>query len=295
LKHNKDADCEAAWNVTTSANQKDPVLVQADAARQVPGRNLFSFDDIFHGHQSTVEVYRTVAKPVVDAVVTGRHGTVFAYGQTGSGKTHTMQGNSAEDHSATGHVVSFGIVQMAAIDMLEQMRRHGDEREYTLHAQFFEIYNEQVRDLLHSVKSTDYGDSSDRLKTCASTCSSSKGDLTVLTVREERGPDGKTSATVNAHKARVKSVHDIASILEQGNLNRACAATSMNAQSSRSHAIFRLTLESHAKDSMDARVRRSVLNLVDLAGSENTSQSGVTGIRKKEAGKINQRYVALEC
>jgi centromeric protein E len=265
----KTKEQEHAWKVTTTSPDAAPVLVQTDAGRQVPGRNLFRYDAVFQGSQSTSEVYQSLAKPVVDAVVTGRHGTVFAYGQTGSGKTHTMQGSHPEDHSC-GSEDAHGIVQLAAMDMLEQMER-GDDREYVLKAQFFEIYNEQVRDLLPS--------------------SDTKDDMTALTIREDKDRAGCTSVSVNAHQENVQSVADIEALLKRGNRNRSCGATSLNARSSRSHAIFRLTLESHSKDPTDAKVRKSVLNLVDLAGSENSAQAKITGIRKKEAGKINQRYV----
>jgi hypothetical protein len=42
-------------------------------------------------------------------------------------------------------------------------------------------------------------------------------------------------------------------------------------------------------DKTDQTMRVSVLNMVDLAGSENSQKAGVTGLRKREGGKINQR------
>lgn len=41
-----------------------------------------------------VQLYRSIAEPVVDSVLEGYNGTVFAYGQTGTGKTHTMHGDT---------------------------------------------------------------------------------------------------------------------------------------------------------------------------------------------------------
>lgn len=309
--HNNDNSL--AWNITTasthgisSPEQSQPVLVQADASRPVSGRNMFSFDHIFHGQQCTEEVYHTVAKPIVEQVMAGRHGTIFAYGQTGSGKTYTMQGASSTSNGVI-EVQSLGIVQLATRDILEFVQRQQQKetqrnnhqqqlrmphQEYKLSAQFFEVYNEQVRDLLVD------GDmpSPSRLRSGASTCSS-KGDISLITIRDDRGPNGTTMVTVNAHSEYIREWADIESILSRGNRNRACASTAMNTRSSRSHAIFRLTLErcwppsSTGLISNQPRTQQSVLNLVDLAGSENSSQSGVTGMRKKEAGKINQRYV----
>merc|ERR1719334_2411054 len=62
----------------------------------------------------------------------------------------------------------------------------------------------------------------------------------------------------------------------------------MNQHSSRSHAIFTITIES-----MDTgpdgkqRIRVGHLHLVDLAGSERQTKTGATGERLKEATKIN--------
>jgi centromeric protein E len=67
----------------------------------------------------------------------------------------------------------------------------------------------------------------------------------------------------------------------------------MNTHSSRSHAIFRLTVESKSKEDIengkDEIVRVSDFNLVDLAGSESVKMSNTSGIRLREGAKINQR------
>ena len=86
----------------------------------------------------------------------------------------------------------------------------------------------------------------------------------------------------------------------------------MNERSSRSHTIFRITVESRKRQERDGdnnsdddvsaasisddddddgegAVRISTLNLVDLAGSESVKHTGATGDRLKEGAKINQR------
>src|SRR5277367_3591703 len=62
----------------------------------------------------------------------------------------------------------------------------------------------------------------------------------------------------------------------------------MNEHSSRSHAIFTITVECSVRggDGMQ-HVRVGKLHLVDLAGSERQSKTGSTGQRLKEATKIN--------
>jgi hypothetical protein len=70
--------------------------------------------------------------------------------------------------------------------------------------------------------------------------------------------------------------------------------TKMNARSSRSHAIFTITVEqsSVGPDGKDA-VRMGKLNLVDLAGSERQSKTGAEGQRLVEATKINLSLTTL--
>ena len=55
--------------------------------------------------------------------------------------------------------------------------------------------------------------------------------------------------------------------LNQGNKNRAVGETNMNKDSSRSHLLFTLYLESACGDENDRKYVASRLNLVDLAGS----------------------------
>lgn len=62
----------------------------------------------------------------------------------------------------------------------------------------------------------------------------------------------------------------------------------MNVESSRSHAIFSITVESSELDESGSQhVKMGKLQLVDLAGSERQSKTQASGIRLKEATKIN--------
>ena len=89
-----------------------------------------------------------------------------------------------------------------------------------------------------------------------------------------------------------------------GEKSRNTAKTNMNEKSSRSHTIFRITLEStnrlnDADDTFDdteeegRQVTVSQLNLVDLAGSERAAQTGAGGIRLKEGCNINNSLMVL--
>ena len=60
----------------------------------------------------------------------------------------------------------------------------------------------------------------------------------------------------------------------------------MNEHSSRSHALFRLRLESRAKNDEDDVIRTAQINLVDLAGSERAASTGASGQTLKEGTHI---------
>ena len=103
------------------------------------------------------------------------------------------------------------------------------------------------------------------------------------------------------------------SLTQVGRKNRSVGATWMNQDSSRSHSVFTITIETADKEDSTATiastghtggggspadggkgtVRVGKLNLVDLAGSERQSKTGATGDRLKEATKINLSLSAL--
>lgn len=66
------------------------------------------------------------------------------------------------------------------------------------------------------------------------------------------------------HEEVVESVGRVRVLLDRGMSRRQTAATKMNDASSRSHTIFRMTIECKKQNSP---LRVSVLNFVDLAGA----------------------------
>jgi hypothetical protein len=84
----------------------------------------------------------------------------------------------------------------------------------------------------------------------------------------------------------VKSLEEMSACLERGSLCRATGSTNMNSQSSRSHAIFTITLEQRRKwdklEDCGEEYLCAKLHLVDLAGSERAKRTGADGARFKE-------------
>lgn len=272
---------EKAWSVqeqtenqTKTSLSSTTLVTQKGVVRKVPGRNVFAMDAVFDVGEETRTVYHEMVKPIVLSAANGQHGTVFVYGQTGSGKTFTMQGGDLDPFIGSRPK---GLIQMAAADLFDRIEATGT-RNWVIKASFFEVYNEEVRDLLVS-------DDNDSLSSsCSHSC------LPVLTIRE----DQSGNVRVKAHQEVVTSLKDVVRVLHKGNAHRACGATAKNSRSSRSHAIFRLHIESRSKslsDNDSNTVRTSILNLVDLAGSENGNTSSPA--RRREGCKINQSLLAL--
>ena len=75
----------------------------------------------------------------------------------------------------------------------------------------------------------------------------------------------------------VKSIPEMEQAMNFGTRNRKTASTKMNADSSRSHSIFTIYIETGEKVNGEQQIKAGKLNLVDLAGSERNSKTGATG------------------
>ena len=101
---------------------------------------MFTFDFAFDKSSSQRSIFDKCAREIVEFVIKGYNGTIFAYGQTGTGKTHTMQGGSnPEDHGITPR--SFRRI----FDFIKK----SEKTQYLVSASMFELYNEEVNDLLN--------------------------------------------------------------------------------------------------------------------------------------------------
>lgn len=78
--------------------------------------------------------------------------------------------------------------------------------------------------------------------------------------------------------------------MTEGNKSRTVAATNMNSESSRSHAVFSVVVTQILTDERTGVVGEKVsrLSLVDLAGSERAVKTGAVGERLKEGSNINK-------
>ncbi|CAK9797030.1 Centromere-associated protein E [Anthophora plagiata] len=229
-------------------------IVSTDPEMKRRGDGGFCFDHIFDVNTSNLDVFDTIVKPIVNASVNGFNGTVFAYGQTSSGKTYTMMGTAEEP----------GIIPLTIQYMFDAITNTMG-REFLLRVSYLEIYNEKVNDLLN------------------------KSGID-LKIKE----DGNGQVILKCKEEITNCPENVLSIMKKGDKNRRIGETNMNERSSRSHTIFRITIESReAGGDSDGAIQVSQLNLVDLAGSERARQTGATGERFKEGRHINMSLSTL--
>lgn len=144
--------------------------------------------------------------------------------------------------------------------------------EFLVTASYFEIYNELIFDLL---------DPTDRKKKPGN-----KGGLEI----KEHPVLGVY--VKGLQEMVVDNADKLQTLIDQGMKNRTVAATNMNADSSRSHSIFTITV--HQKDKSDeAKNVFAKINLVDLAGSERPKSTGASGAILKEGANINKSLSEL--
>uniref|UniRef100_A0A915BGU3 Kinesin-like protein unc-104 n=2 Tax=Parascaris univalens TaxID=6257 RepID=A0A915BGU3_PARUN len=227
----------------------------------------FAFDHCFYSTDSNDpsyadqdEVFKHIGSGVLNNAFCGYNACIFAYGQTGSGKSYSMMGTKE----------SPGIIPRLCNAIFERIEEATCETlAFKVEVSYMEIYNERVRDLLDPKKSTKN-----------------------LKVREHKilGPmvDGLSVLAVS-------SFEQIASLIEEGNKSRTVAATNMNAESSRSHAVFNIRLTQALTDLENGFTgeKMSKISLVDLAGSERAQKSGAVGKRLEEGGNINKSLTTL--
>ena len=109
-----------------------------------------------------------------------------------------------------------------------------------------------------------------------------------LNIREENN----SIRVVGLSETEVSDANETIHMLEMGSSNRMTGGTAMNEQSSRSHAIFTISLEQFNPNKGNDLVK-SKFHLVDLAGSERQSKTKAEGLRLKEGINIKLGLLAL--
>ncbi|XP_029007091.1 kinesin-like protein KIF21B isoform X11 [Betta splendens] len=260
----------------------------------------FTYDFVFDIDSEQQHIYQTCVYKLIDGCFEGYNATVFAYGQTGSGKTYTM---------GTGFDVTLsqqeqGIIPRAVHQLFEGIKSRrvraqetgSQPPEFKVSAQFLELYNEEILDLFDGARDPE-----------------SRSRKSNIKIHEDSSGSIYTTGVTSR---LVHSEEELLQCLKLGALSRTTASTQMNAQSSRSHAIFTIHLcqmrvcqqpqlngegESGEVNSVEStpitqpeyETLMAKFHFVDLAGSERLKRTGATGERAREGISINCGLLAL--
>ena len=213
-------------------------------------------------------VFEDLGRKIVGNSFQGYNCSLMAYGQTGSGKTYSMMGGKEAEQR--------GLIPRICAALFDRSVTNDDPNlSFKVEVSYLEIYAERIRDLLNPIKQR-----------------GPKRGIHGLRVREhpETGP-----YVEDLTQCAVTNFEELETLMMVGNKERTVAATNMNSESSRSHAVFTVVFtQTRYDDVTDMSTDRvSKVRLVDLAGSERVDHSGVTGVQLKEAANINKSLTTL--
>ncbi|CAG8534735.1 7754_t:CDS:2 [Funneliformis caledonium] len=198
--------------ITTSPYATNQIVVEGDK------RQTFHFDHVYPPETTQEEIYEKSVEHLISKFLEGFNVTILAYGQTSSGKTHTM--GTADNPSVPS--ISKGIIPRAMSTLFSNInsihQSKTDHRKITLFVSFIEIHNEDLIDLL--------GEGEEEERPPVLIREDSKGNIYWSGLQE----------------VKVTCVEEVINYLARGSQHRQVGATDMNAKSSRSHAIFSVTM-----------------------------------------------------
>ncbi|EAS07064.1 kinesin motor catalytic domain protein (macronuclear) [Tetrahymena thermophila SB210] len=245
----------------------------------------FKFDQVLDEQCSQNDLYeKNSIDQLIQKVIEGYHSTIFAYGQTGSGKTFSMEGFDYEMATDSNKkqvlkpIINYenldqqGIIPRTVHKLFEkiQIAHNKNERIYKVYLSYLQIYNEKIYDLLNT----------DQLK---------KNDGPGLKLRWNKKDQFQVENLLVFECSNLQEAYDM---LSKGIKNKIMASHKLNAQSSRSHCILTIKVDSISRLDPDNLISAK-LHLVDLAGSERQSQTGTEGQNFKECIEINKSLFTL--
>ncbi|KAG8065491.1 hypothetical protein GUJ93_ZPchr0004g40267 [Zizania palustris] len=160
-----------------------------------------------------------------------------------------------------------GITEYTVADIYDYIGKH-EERAFVLKFSALEIYNEVVRDLL-----------------------SAENSPLRLWDDAEKG-----TYVENLTEVVLRDWNHLKELISVCEAQRKTGETYLNENSSRSHQILKLTIESSAREFLGKDKSTTLVasvNFVDLAGSERASQALSAGARLKEGCHINRSLLTL--
>lgn len=184
------------------------------------------FTRVFDAHSHQNEVFEHSTAPMLKKFVDGDNCVLFAYGMTNAGKTHTIQGTSQNP----------GILPRLVSAILDQ-KIATSKSLWELHVSALEIYQDNIFDLLGKRREK-------------------------LSIRDGYGKVDVPKLSYHI----INSTQDAFKLMDVAASKRSKSSTFLNTGSSRSHAVYTLTLTRPSADGKE--IQSAQFQLVDLAGAE---------------------------
>ncbi|XP_068167604.1 uncharacterized protein si:dkey-96l17.6 [Antennarius striatus] len=231
------------------------------------GQREFQFDKVFSAEASQDDLFHDTSR-LIQSSIDGYNVCIFSYGQTGSGKTFTMVGDKEQKAP--------GIMPRSFKAMFDIIQENTTKFDFKVSAYMLELYNDRLQDLFVGLA----GESHSQPQ--------SHGQARRVEIKRNR--NGLVFAQ-GAETKEASSAQELYALFQKACTNRHISCTKMNVESSRSHLIVGIMVETRSLT--NGSVSTGKLSLVDLAGSERAAKTGAKDDQLKEANSINKSLSAL--
>ena len=221
-------------------------------------KGVFEYSKIFDEKASQKKVFTSPEiKNILDSLFLGFNGTIFTYGQTNAGKTYTMEGQNMNNPKNRGVMPrSIGYIFSTINETMKKQALEKEKNNLLFHSN--ENFNDKNIDEKNDDNTKDIDEKNDNNESKKNsftdfTVSVSYYEIYCEKVRDILNPNSdnmKLRETKNdgfvvqdLTEIICQTELEVLQILEKGKVNRATAATLMNAVSSRSHSIFCITIK----------------------------------------------------
>ena len=263
-----------------------PSAESTESSKHSSRAKEYEFTQVFSDKSTQSQIYDRTAAPLVNKLCSGNRvgdsALLFSYGITNAGKTYTVLGDIRKRQKPESH----GIVPRCLTQLLQKV----SNTDLNVYMSYFEIYNENVFDLLPSVPKTKF---------------TFHVGAKPLKIRERNGQTVIKGLT----KHHITSLEQGMDVVCRAKEHRHTASNSLNRNSSRSHSVCQITVSKGKMEPVPSGDDESSVDtasliqsrpddsatlwIVDLAGSERSKRTNGGTIRQKEASFINKSLMTL--
>ncbi|CAD8155256.1 unnamed protein product [Paramecium octaurelia] len=254
-------------------------IYETNNENEISNQKTFAFSQIYDQNSTQRNLHQEYVIPMIkDIFEKQKGGLVFTYGVTNSGKTYTIIGTQEAPGilpltlQTLDKIKTAFLLNKTSIEIDGQVIKIGESpyddyvlKEVNYTFQSFEIYNEEIYDLLANNK-------------------------TKLQLKEIYD---KKCYVKDAVEKEINNNQQFKDLLQKALTNRQMGETTLNNQSSRSHTIFKIQVSFLYQQEQFTILKKQTICIVDLAGSERAKRAETQGSQLTEACNINKSLLVL--